>query len=191
VWERGSKTQANVLVGRSPQAGWSEVLDADDPLFNEALEVIESIATEPPPQNPTDLRAFFRKQMAYLLLWNSIERYASLRWGFGSGPTARVRHLADKEVFREALAQYGGERREVRSTADPRDKAVLDKTNPRKAIDYYYQVRSNMVHRGKSAIGERQIVEHSLEELLKIYQFVLDATVRGSGAVRSSASSRS
>jgi hypothetical protein len=62
VRERGSKTQANVLVGRSPQVRWSEVLGADDwrvaddPLFNEALEVIESIATEPPPQNPTDLQ---------------------------------------------------------------------------------------------------------------------------------------
>jgi gamma-glutamylcyclotransferase (GGCT)/AIG2-like uncharacterized protein YtfP len=179
----GSTVKANVLFGRSPQSG-SELwrLDdwhvADDPLFNEALQEIESIATEPNPADPTEPRVFFRKQMAYLLLWSSIERYASLRWGFGGqNVTKRVERLAEEPAFRNALAEVVKQERRVRRTDDPSRSSVLDRARPLQSIRYYYQVRSNMVHRGKAAIRDRQIVEGSLHELLHIYKHVLDETL--------------
>lgn len=106
-----TSVEANVLLGKSPQSG-SERWDADvwhvadDPLFNEAIEEIEVIANERTLEDPTDPRAFFRKQMAYLLLWSSIERYVSLRWGFGRDDvTKRVERLAEEPAFCEALAK--------------------------------------------------------------------------------------
>jgi hypothetical protein len=178
----GSTVKANMLFGRSPQSGsepW-EIDDwhvADDPLINEALQEIESIATEPNPADPTEPRMFFRKQMAYLLLWSSIERYVSLRWGFNHNVTKRVERLAEEPAFRNALAEVVKEERRVRRTDDPSRSNVLDRARPLQSIRYYYQVRSNMVHRGKAAIRDRKIVEGSLHELLHIYKHVLDETL--------------
>ena len=47
---------------------------------------------------------------------------------------------------------------------------------PRKAIAYYYRVRSNIVHRGKSQPREHSLVKDTLDELFAIFEEVLDAT---------------
>ncbi len=127
--------EANVLLGKSPRSG-SESWDAeewrvaDDPLFNEALQEIESISAEPRPDDPTEPRTFFRKQMAYLLLWTSIERYVSLRRGFAGGPMQRVLRLAEEPAFDEALMRFVGRKDRVRRTDDPTQSEVLDRTKP-------------------------------------------------------------
>jgi hypothetical protein len=79
-------TSANVLIGLYPQKGSVPCEDAEwngwhDPLFTAALEVVEETLES---QNfDWDLKPLFRLQMAYLLLWSSIERYVSLRYHLG------------------------------------------------------------------------------------------------------------
>ena len=75
---------ANALIGRKPQRGSRgfEGVDwdgRDDPLFNEGLDVIEETLNKNR-EFHDDLKRLFRLQMAYLLLWSAIERYAGLRY---------------------------------------------------------------------------------------------------------------
>ncbi len=184
--------RANLLVGvdlPGPDADKPEYLadgaSAADPLFNEALVEVRRIAEEDDchpdrrTHNPMDLAPFFRQQMAYLLLWSSIERYASLRYRLGGGDyTRRVLRLADEPAFAEALRLYVRRSKDTLYRADRLGQpAELNPSNPLGSLRYYYQVRGNIVHRGKAAIRDREIISYSLSELLDIFEHVLRATL--------------
>jgi hypothetical protein len=173
---------ANVLMGRSPDKGsipWEghegEEWDGwTDPLFTTALDVVEETLAEA--DFDWDLRPLFRLQMAYLLLWSSIERYASLRYYLGRGDVwQKVKQVASEPAFGLSLQQHVAERREVRRADEPSDKATLDESRPSKAVDYYYQMRSNITHRGKGAPNDYDNLAKSIEELLAIFRDVLEA----------------
>jgi hypothetical protein len=67
-----------------------------------------------------------------------------------------------------------GSEASVRSASHrPDDKAVLDPENPKKALDYFYQIRSNITHRGKAVVQDHDRLLNSLEELLQIFRNVL------------------
>ncbi len=184
--------RANLLVGvdlPGPDADEPESLadwtSANDPLLREALTEIRHIAEEEDCRpgrrtgNPMDPAPFFRQQMAYLLLWSSIERYASLRYRLGGRDyTQRVLRLAEEPAFAEALRIYVRGRRDTLYRADRRGKpAELSPNDPEASLRYYYQVRGNIVHRGKAAIRDREIISCSLSELLDIFEHVLRATL--------------
>lgn len=182
----GESIEVNMLVAATPTRG-SHRLDYDwssrtDPLFTEALEEIDLIL-EPwkrPSSGSDEIRAFFRYQMAYLLLWSAIERYTSLRWGFGGGPSERVRNLERDPVFARALREHAEPGRTVYRADNPGASPVrLDPTNPRRAIDFYYQVRSNITHRGKAAHDELALVLGCLTELNAIFRDVLTDSLDG------------
>ena len=147
-----------------------------DPLFTVALDVVEETLTSNAFQ--WDLKPLFRLQMAYLLLWSSIERYVSLRYHLGDKVMEKVRQLACEPAFAEGLLQHVKERREVYRADRPGEREVLDPQSPAKALDYYYQVRSNMTHRGKGAVWDHERVMQSLTELLPIVREVLKAAER-------------
>jgi gamma-glutamylcyclotransferase (GGCT)/AIG2-like uncharacterized protein YtfP len=180
----GQEVDVNMLVAATPQRG-SHRLDYDwssrsDPLFTEALEEIDLIL-EPwkrPAAGREEIRAFFRYQMAYLLLWSAIERYASLRWGFGGGPVQRVKKLAREPVFVRALQRHAERGRIVYRADNPGASPLrLDPDEPSRAIDFYYQVRSNITHRGKAAHDELSLVLGCLTELNAIFRDVLAETL--------------
>ena len=173
--------EANCLAGRSPLKGstWStdEWSGRNDPLFNEALDVVaETLKNNS--QFDDDLKPLFRLEMAYLLLWTCIERYASLRYHLGDKATQKVKNLAEEPAFRAALLKYVSERRSVQRADKPTDKSVLDVNDPSKAIAYYYQLRSNLVHRGKGVSDDHERLEKSLRELLAIFKETLDAAFK-------------
>lgn len=182
----GVPVPANVLVARDLESGRAEPVyeddwsSAKDPLFNEALAEVERIANEPDPRNPEDLGAFFRKQMAYLLLWSSIERYASLRYALGSrGAGEKVRGIARCEyAFEEALGLVVSSRSTVGQAHNPRIGHSLDPGKPGESFEYYYQIRNNMVHRGKTASQDRKLIADALNQLLFIHRHVLQSTLR-------------
>jgi hypothetical protein len=126
----------------------------------------------------TEIGDFFRYQMAYLLLWTAIERYCTLRWGFGADPVQRVKMLAREPVFAAALKRHIRQPRTVyradKPTASPEK---LDMENPLASLRFYYQVRSNIAHRGKSIHDERELVRTTLEQLTVIFREVLDETL--------------
>jgi gamma-glutamylcyclotransferase (GGCT)/AIG2-like uncharacterized protein YtfP len=180
----GEPVEVNMLVAATPQRG-SHRLDYDwssrsDPLFTEALEEIDLIL-EPwkaPAAGREEIRAFFRYQMAYLLLWSAIERYASLRWGFGGGPAQRVKKLAREPAFVQALQQHAQPGRVVYRADNPGSSPLrLDPEEPSRAIDFYYQVRSNITHRGKAAHDELSLVLGCLTELNAIFRDLLAETL--------------
>lgn len=170
--------EANVLVGRSPMKG-SSPCDEEwngwtDPFFCSALDVVDE-TLKANAEFKWDLKPLFRLQMAYLLLWSSIERYASLRYGFGDKPTPKIDRLADEPAFIARLSEIVTEKRTVLRADDFNDKTSLDPAEPLKSIRYYYQVRSNVTHRGKAAPVDHETVRESLSELLPIFIGMLTA----------------
>jgi hypothetical protein len=173
--------EANCLAGLSPLKGSTWTTDEwsgrNDPLFNEALDVVaETLKNNS--QFDYDLKPLFRLEMAYLLLWTCIERYASLRYHLGDKATNKVNNLAEEPAFRAALLQHVSERRSVQRADKPTHKSVLDAKDPKKAIAYYYQLRSNLVHRGKGVSDDHERLEKSLRELLAIFKETLDAAFK-------------
>ena len=53
---------------------------------------------------------------------------------------------------------------------------TLTRDDPKKAVEYYYQGRSNIAHRGKAAVRDFHILADSTEELLKIFRKVIADT---------------
>lgn len=169
---------ANALLGRSPDQGhpldWPDWNGWRDPLFVEALELVEQRAASAHRQR--DYKALFNRQMAYMLLWSAIERYLSLRYSLGVDVNQKIQRLADEPGFKAALLQYVSGSREVRRATDPREKEKLDPTDPEGSALYYYRVRSNVTHRGKTAAEtDGEILQAALDELLPIFRAVLAA----------------
>jgi len=168
---------SNVLAGRSPTKG-SERFDRidwdgwSDPLFTSALEVVEETLVTSQ-EFSWDLKPLFRLQMAYLLLWTSIERYLSLRYSLGEEVMKRVNRLAEEPSFRQGLRDHVAERRSVQRADRPGTKVTLDPDVPDKALWYYYQVRSNITHRGKGVVRDFELLRKSIGELLPIFREVL------------------
>jgi len=171
--------QANTLFGRKPRKGsihpeyriWQ---GEKEPLFTSALDVIRK-SLERYRQFEWHMEPFFQLQMAYMLLWCAIERFVSFKYHLGENVTGKVLNLAEDPVFAEALRQRVKERREVFRSDDPEQKEVLRPDDPRKALKYYYQVRSNITHRGKTAISDHQMLLASLDELFDIFKVVLES----------------
>ena len=167
------KIIANVFFGRSPKKGSVHSDDCSfegikDPLFKDAFNVIED-TIENCGNFELDNTRFFKLQMAYLLLWTIIERYVTLRYHLGGNDVMfKIHELENDEIFCNELKKIDGEKRHIFRSDEPRTKVTLDFNNPKKAIDYYYQIRSNIVHRGKAAFDDYRKLYNSTIELLSI-----------------------
>ena len=168
--------ECNCLAGRSPKKGSGPADEGwhgrDDPLFTDALQVIQE-ELERNVDFAWDLKPLFRLQMAYLLLWSSIERYASLRYGLGDKPVCKIEHIADDPQFGRLLKQYVRRHDRVQRADNPTQDSRLDPDDPKRSLHYYYQIRSNITHRGKSAYHDHDKVKLSLTELLEIFKGLL------------------
>jgi hypothetical protein len=175
----GEGIRANALLGKRGDRGssdlehWESWDGRNDPFFKDALEEIESVLLENSQLSFDDFRPLFRLQMAYMLLWTSLERYASFKYHLGKKVAEKVYQIAEEKVFADSLKNFVKEEREVYSTADL-EKYRLDPNDPEKSIRYYYQVRSNTVHRGKAVTKDFHILKSSLEELLPIFKELLE-----------------
>jgi hypothetical protein len=172
-------TSANILRGRSPNKGSApfegKAWDGwDDPLFTAALDVVQETIEANAGFKP-NLRPMFRLQMAYLLLWSAIERYLSLRYHLGVRVTEKVNNLAAEQAFTVALRAEVSDKRRIARADRPQDNVVLDPADPESAVLYYYQIRSNITHRGKGSIRDHDILCKSTTELLLIFRSVLRA----------------
>jgi len=176
---RGAKITANILHGKSPTKG-SVPLETpdwdgrDDPLFTTALAVVEETlrANE---QFAWDLKPLFRLEMAYLLLWSSIERYTSLRYHLGKDATAKVLNIAEEPAFVAALKEVVREKRTLYRADEPQHSVTLRADQPKKSLAYYYQIRNNAIHRGKAVGRDFDILREALDQLLRIFTCVLQA----------------
>ena len=171
--------RANVLVGRTPQRG-SHPFDGiewdgrNEPLFGPALDVVRE-TLDLNRKFEWDLKPMFRLQMAYTLLWSAIERFAAFKYHLGGNVMRKVNQLASEPAFASGLRELVKEPRVVFRTDDPGKKERLDPIDPGKSLAYYYQIRSNIVHRGKAAVNDHDTLVHSLGELLELFQRLLQA----------------
>ena len=177
--------RVNILVVRSASKGHPEQFEGsrwshrDDPVFRVGLHVVSEIAhnfgSEPfrsSPPDTFDWPRFFRLQMAYLLLWAAIERYTSFAFGPRLEPMAKVERLAALGSFQAAVRSRVSRRTVVTDSRSLRSYR-LDPESPADAALYYYQVRSNLSHRGKGAWNDGELVRESLRELLDVFKEVL------------------
>lgn len=174
--------KANCLLGIKPKNGSRHYEDdswngKDDPLFTKALVVIDKTLKEYSIFDEK-LDSLFHLEMAYMLLWSSIERFTTLHYRIGGNPMERINHLADNKYFQEILRctvkiQPGRDPRSIYRTDDPGKKITLDPSNPKKALSYYYQIRSNITHRGKAVGRDFEILRNALSDLLCIHTYVV------------------
>ncbi|MBV9864254.1 MAG: hypothetical protein JO316_02780 [Abitibacteriaceae bacterium] len=104
-----SKIRANVLVGKDTRTATvhydkAEWTGREDPVLNEGLEVVKHMIEEhgsqrfEPGADMGDWSRFFHLQMAYLLLWTAIERYAALCYSPTLEPGEKVKCLGDDRL---------------------------------------------------------------------------------------------
>lgn len=167
--------KANVLVATSlegaeevPGGNWD---GRKDPLFNEALDMVESMSGESPFEMGS-VNRLLELQMAYMLLWTAIERYASLRYHLRKKVEAKLRHMDKEPGFQAAIAKYVQEERAVFSTEAGKP-IWLRRNDARAARKYYYQVRCNITHRGKALMVDSVMLLDSIKELTAIFRDTL------------------
>lgn len=169
---------ANTFVGKRATRGSSDLEHIDqwdgrtDPFFTTAIEEIHDII-EKNVHFDHECRSLFRLQMAYSLLWSAIERYVSLKYSLAADPMQKIVKIADEVTFKESLKRNVTEKREIYNSKNF-DKEILDSEFPVKSIKYYYQVRSNSLHRGKAMFRDFDTVRNSTIELLAIFKDLLE-----------------
>ena len=173
----GACAQADILFGVKPRRG-SHAFDVEkwsswnDPYFSDALEICDELAAAESPRSHS-MRSTLKLQMAYLLLWSSIERYTALRYRLDDKVWQRVSQLAKDPQFSETMNLIPVEPREIFRIDRPNEKIKLLAENPDSALEYYYQVRSNLAHRGKGMWKDHAILAKSLAELVAIFRNVI------------------
>ena len=191
-----NKVNANVLVGKDSalKKGAQHIEHAtvwngkDDPCFKYGLNEVRRVLNDARsgtsgPGNKERYVELFRLQMAYMLLWSIIERFITLKYYLRIAKNVeKVKRdkFAGDQAFQDALRKHVGTDRigsEVFSSKDVGESAErLDPDDPIGSYEYYRLLRNNIVHRGKAFDGDLRRITVSLDELLKIFGDVKDAS---------------
>lgn len=175
-----------VLKGKSlekgnphSEHGGVEFNGHNDPLFNEALELIDSYLIEGRRFGrrrgiSEEIKNFFLLQMHYMLLWAAIDRFSSLKYNQEKISQNNYRFSQDP-VFINTLENLGIEKRYIFTTDNLSEFELTDEKS-NWAINYYYKVRCNIVHRGKTIHNDYMDVFDSMKELSEIFKEVLKDT---------------
>ena len=173
--------RANVLFGLDPNSGSNYIEDdadresyegRNDPLFKEGIQLIKD-----------NLEAgkffwekgFFQLQMNYMLLWSAIDRYCKLKYNKESDYANR-RELAQEKVFKDALRRIETDEYRTIYSSDDLSERKFDVENEIYCMNYYYTLRCNIVHRGKSSVRDVGLLRKAAEDLLQIFETILDET---------------
>jgi hypothetical protein len=170
-------SEANVLVGINPSTSSTEYVEEwdswNDALFTVSFEIIDETIQNSRNDSAENGKQFLRLQMAYLLLWSAIERFVALRYNFrGEHVMTNVFKLSEEPIF-TALLQNCKNHRVLYSTDNVDNKKRFDKDKPLSCIKYYYQLRSNITHRGKASVTDAILVNECLIELTDIFKALL------------------
>ncbi len=123
---------------------------------------------------------YLKYQMLYLFLCSILERMMFLNGGFGISPNKQIGLFSKDQTLTKVLdlidnndnfPNFKGSFPRVVHRADNPEVEVnwlLDgslKVSPESAMKYYYQLRSNIIHRGKSGMHKYILLKESFEEL--------------------------
>lgn len=181
------RVEANVLVAALLPGGERDVLGpstgADlieewsisaDPLFAYGLSAVSAVAREhaltpfgpASIAEPSEWVRFYEVQAAYLLASSVLERVAYFCLGSRFGPTKRISELGRRSDFKAAARQAGvtDPRRAVGLSNNPADRQSA-RSGGGGFATRVYRIRSNIMHRGKSAYQEAELVRTALLDL--------------------------
>lgn len=165
----------NVLIGKNINKGTNEVEDNywdswTEPLFTTIFEIINEVVKEP--TNDISGKQFLKLQMTYLLLWTAIERYATLRYKLGgSDVLAKVLKIADEQAFLNGIRRIESAKKVYKTYESGHVNFNVD--NPKGCVKYFYQIRSNIAHRGKAIFDDAKLVKFALVEMSFIFERML------------------
>ena len=171
-------TLAYALVGVDPDCGSSSnQYDSvsyynyrQDSFFKEALELIRDTKKEFEESDVVNMKDFFKIQMHYMLLWSVIERFCNLTYGYAF-IGKNIFNFANEWSFRDKLRLIT--RKDVVYSSDTLNDKYLDSNNHIDSIFYYYTIRCNVVHKGKTVPKEeRNKLKNSLGELYCLFMAV-------------------
>lgn len=155
-----------------------------DPIFEEPIDDIDDANNNPKPRRHLhyEYAKFFETQMLYMLLWTSIDRFLTFR--YGETKKNNVIFLSEEESFKTALKKYVKEddrvfhnRKTVYSVRDLRE-YELNPNKPTCSAMFYYTIRNNVVHSGKVLIMEERMLSKALEQLARIFNDVVESAKR-------------
>ena len=118
---------------------------------------------------------FIKIQMYYMLLWSSIDRFTTLRYGFSV--TKNILCLAKEKCFKEALMEAPCKTYSVFSVENLRS-YELNPHKPACSMLYYYTLRNNTVHGGKTIEDNAQKLYDALIDLTLIFRYVIDNLIQ-------------
>jgi hypothetical protein len=171
---------------------WNHLFDSNwkDPFIINGFNMLEHYAKESPrlhkqyEELPWEDEAIFndylKYQMLYLFLSSILERIMFLNGGFGINPNKQVtlfskdktlHNVFDKLVLNDDFPQFKESfDRKINAANNPTSDAswtyeTNSNINYEEAMKYYYQLRSNIIHRGKSGIKKLIVLRESFEEL--------------------------
>ena len=171
---------------------WNNLFDSiwNDPFIINGFNILEHYAKESPrldkqyEQLQWEEEALFndylKYQMLYLFLSSILERIMFLNGGFGIKPTLQVvlfskdetlHNVFNRIVENDDFPQFKNSfDRKICATNNPRSHAnwtyeTSSNINYEEAMLYYYQLRSNITHRGKTGINKKEELRESFEEL--------------------------
>lgn len=175
-------TEANALIGKDPKKGsfdseasLSSYDYRKDSFFTEARELIGECIGKYKSVENINMKDFFIIQMHYMLLWSVIERFCTFKYGYFPIGSNKF-NFAREPVFNNQLKQV--KREDMIYSSDTLDDAKLDSTDYEESIKYYYTIRCNVVHKGKTVEkADKMKLKSSLEELFGIFEAVYKDTL--------------
>jgi hypothetical protein len=131
-----------------------------------------------------DVITLFKEQMAFTFLWTIIDRHNSMKYLIDTRnklPEQREEFAKDS-FFQEAVKLYvpkeDRKRMIVVNSSSPYTVRVNDSNENLRfylsVIQYYYQIRCNVVHRGKAGVDldEAELLHRALNQLYKIMDYM-------------------
>lgn len=127
-------------------------------------------------QEYTGFFRFSQKMSSYLLLWTIVERFCTLKYGHIK-PMQKITSLVeDKDLNWVDLLSHIDREDIIYRSQYSADKEVLKPPySPKKTLSYYYAMRSNSTHMGKAADIDSIRIQNAIDELLIIFQKILEA----------------
>jgi len=190
-----SGVQFNIVVRQKPDdrneyiefyppiENWSA---KDDPLFSKAIRVIaantKKFAKHPFDRDESgmfDWEGYYQLHMKYLLLWIVLERFMSLKIGFfvehspHGTMNIRQRFAAEYSPFSELCSKFIDERLKIAAFSNPDKYNLLREDDCFHSIEFFHQLRTNLIHRGKSAQTDGERLRKSFLFLYKIVKEML------------------
>jgi len=187
--------EANVLAGRSPGKGRAEGHEpqwssADDPVLRFGPVTAAAMVADLQPHldilmkpSPGEDRRywepFFRLMAAYLLLWTVYERLTALMFGPALGAVARLSRLEGEDLFRRAFKAANALSGVAVYDSRNLDKMTTVRPDGTGAFDYWYGIRSNLSHRGKSAYRDSTVVYDAFVDAYNILCLMMIELIPG------------